>query len=176
MEKHLKTNITDMHLDQVATEIELIITPNDAKMSLEKILYGKGFKGSMVCIIEVLGMIGNFVDWFIFEKYTILTNTNINLDFINFQDLKLPRQWSKIHTVFNDDSERQDAHLDSSGVIISLRLFPKPLRRKLWLLLFILILQLWLLIEFFFSKPKIYDEKLSSCSNGILYMMWIFEE
>ena len=74
--------------------------------------------------------------------YTILTNTNINLNFINFQDLKLPRQWSKIHTVFNDDSERQDAHLDSSGVIISLRLFLKPLRRKLWLLLFILILQL----------------------------------
>ena len=62
MEKHLKTNITDMHLDQVATEIEIIIKPNDAKMSLEKILYGKGFKGSMVCIIEELVMSGNSVD------------------------------------------------------------------------------------------------------------------
>ena len=62
MEKHLKTNITDMPLDQVATGTELIITPNDAKISLEKILYMKEFKGSMVCIIEALVMIGNFVD------------------------------------------------------------------------------------------------------------------
>ena len=130
MEKHLKTNITDMHLDQVATGTELIITPKDAKISLEKILYMKEFKGSMVCIIEALVMIGNFVDWF---KEQIFPNTNINRNFINFQDLKLPRRWSKIHTVFNNDSERQDAHPDSSGVIICLRLFLKPLRRKSWL-------------------------------------------
>lgn len=54
-------------------------------------------------------------------------------EFKGSMDLKLPRRWSKIHTVFNNDSERQDAHLDSSGVIICLRLFLKPLRRKSWL-------------------------------------------
>ena len=68
-----------------------------------------------------------------FKEEQIFPNTDINRNFTNFQDLKLPRQWSKIHTVFNDDSERQDAHLDSSGAIICLRLFLKPLRRKSWL-------------------------------------------
>ena len=173
MEKHLKTNITDMHLDQVATGTELIITPNDAKISLEKILYMKEFKGSMVCIIEALVMIGNFVDWF----KQIFPNTNINRNLINFQDLKLPRRWSKIHTVFNNDSERQDAHLDCSGVMICLRLFLKPLRRKSWLSAIhsytsIVIIDWILLLE----VQQIYDEKLSSCSNEILYMMLIFEE